>query len=454
MQAFYSYGPSRPLYSGAPDLNWAPSSRVTPAKVTVTAPAAPPVAPLPAAPRTAPSSVAAAVAAPARPVRSVREMLEASARQWRAKHPGRKAIQVAPGVVEIALSVRVGTPRAGRAAARVAAIPAPEPGPRTAQLPALAPIGTTVSLASPAPAAPAAITSRELLPIEALRPAAPAEAPVAVAEPAQAEPEAPEPQPEAAEPEVIAPQPEVLEATIAVPEPAPVEPEVEAALEAPAEVAEAPVEPAEAPPEPAPAAVVEAVVPEAPAMREVDWQILVLSGPAGSGKSSVAYQLGQYFPKAAHIKVEPLRDRAYSTLIGQVIVKLGTAPTGTGPLPSAWSGPTSEAREKAIELAREYVADGYVVIIDDVIESAAELQVYLAAVEDLVIRAVTLMPSVDEMERRDKMRPVDQRIGTRIADARAAMARQLGAQSAVLDTSDDTVESTAQRILDALAEPA
>jgi chloramphenicol 3-O-phosphotransferase len=361
-------------------------------------------------------------------------MLEASARRWRSKHPGRRAIQVAPGVVEIALSIRVGRSRSARANALLTGqLATPMPQPVTAHrpmTPPVMPIGTTVALgAPPAAPAPVGIKDRELLPVEALRPAAEAAA--------EAAPEVIEPVIEA--PVEVEPEPTVLESAI------PAEPP--AAFPAPAPDAEE----IEESPAPAPQAV-EMVVPSPVALREVDWQVLILSGPAGSGKSSVAYQLGQVLQKAAHIKVEPLRDRAYSTLLAQVIARSGTQHGDTGPLPSAWSGATTEGREKAVALAKEYLQDGYLVIIDDVIESVGELQVYQAGLEGIENRAVTLMPSEEEMERRDKMRPVDQRMGTRVSDARVQMAKLLSASSVVIDTSEDTVDATAQRILDALEE--
>ena len=156
-------------------------------------------------------------------------------------------------------------------------------------------------------------------------------------------------------------------------------------------------------------------------------------------------------PEIVHQRSSPELQQVgghQTTLLGRRRGQLGD----TGPLPSVWSGPTSEGREKAVTLAKEYLQDGYLVIIDDVIESVGELQVYQAGLDGIENRAVTLMPSEEEMERRDKMRPVDQRMGTRVSDARVQMAKLLSASSVVIDTSDETVDAIAQRILDALEE--
>ncbi|MNS23733.1 Chloramphenicol phosphotransferase-like protein [compost metagenome] len=174
-----------------------------------------------------------------------------------------------------------------------------------------------------------------------------------------------------------------------------------------------------------------------------DWQILILSGPAGSGKSSIAQQFCEVLPRAVHIKVEPLRDRAYSVLVAR---PFGESAQDSA-MPEVWSGPTEEARQQAADLGMAYSHTGHRVIIDDVIESPADLQIYQTSLADRQVRIVSLMPGLDELERRDKMLPVGQQQGTRLKEFHANMVRQLGAHSTVLDISQETAPETVQRIV-------
>jgi chloramphenicol 3-O-phosphotransferase len=277
------------------------------------------------------------------------------------------------------------------------------------------------------------------------------------------------PAPEAALPEpaedVESPtKPEAAEAveTVTADEPveaiatAPVEPQAEQPADEPvAEPAPATGGAVErrAPSVPNPALAAESVIPaaiEAAPVRPTielgemtDWQVLILSGPAGSGKSSIAQQFCEVLPRAVHIKVEPLRDRAYSVLVAR---PFGESAHDTA-MPEVWSGPTEEARQQAADLGMAYSHTGHRVIIDDVIESPADLQIYQTGLAERQVRIVSLMPGLDELERRDKMLPIGQQQGTRLKEFHANMVRQLGAHSTVLDISQETAPETVQRIV-------
>ena len=366
----------------------------------------------------------APVAAPPRqPALSVRDQLVKSASRFQARY----RLKFRASAVQRAATVPVAPPAPAPAPTRSApvrelAMPASitaRRAPRPTELPLMAPIGTSVSLATP----PDATDMPE-------PPSAHEPAPVA-AEPEAIEPPSPEP-------EVISPEP-TLEAPIAA-APAP---------EAPAP--EAPV--AEAAPE-APATELESVVPSAPEptpRRQVDWQVLLLAGPSGSGKSSIAQQLAMVLPKTALVKVEGLRGAGFSTVVAQTLPHDGVTPSGSGPLPAIWTGATPEARENAAAMVRDYCANGVLVIIEDSIETAADMSLYTEALAELKVEAATLLPSVEELERRDKMLPAAQQAGHRVAENRHNVIRQLKDLSVMLDTSDETVESTAERILELLS---
>ncbi|MFN3432467.1 MAG: phosphotransferase-like protein, partial [Candidatus Sericytochromatia bacterium] len=182
-----------------------------------------------------------------------------------------------------------------------------------------------------------------------------------------------------------------------------------------------------------------------------EWQVLILSGPAGSGKSSIAQQFCEILPRAVHIKVEPLRDRAFSVLVAR---PFGASAHDSTAMPEVWSGSTEEARQQAADLGMAYSHTGHHVIIDDVIETPADLQVYQTSLAERQVRIVSLMPGLDELERRDKMLPAGQQQGTRLKEFHANMVRQLGAHSAVLDISQETAPETVQRIVGLLQPPA
>lgn len=238
--------------------------------------------------------------------------------------------------------------------------------------------------------------------------------------------------------------------------PTPVEPEAELPADEPVAepdpVTSGAVE-RRAPSVPNPALAAESVIPAAAETAPVrpaielgemtDWQVLILSGPAGSGKSSIAQQFCEVLPRAVHIKVEPLRDRAYSVLVAR---PFGESAQDSA-MPEVWSGPTEEARQQAADLGMAYSHTGHRVIIDDVIESPNDLQIYQTSLAERQVRIVSLMPGLDELERRDKMLPVGQQQGTRLKEFHANMVRQLGAHSTVLDISQETAPETVQRIV-------
>ncbi|MFP5502166.1 MAG: phosphotransferase-like protein [Candidatus Sericytochromatia bacterium] len=409
-------GPSfQPTYSGAPTLDWVPSTRVHP----------------PPADRPVPPRLPAAAAAPPRqPALSVREQLVKSASRFQARY----RLKFRASAVQRAATVPVAPPAPTRPApVRELAMPASitaRRAPQATELPLMAPIGTSVSLAAP----PAATDMPE--PPSAHEPAPmPAEAEVIAAAPETA-PEVIEaaPEPPAPEPDLTSPEPEAMS-------PAP---------EAPIEAAPAP----EAPVAEAPATELASVVPSAPEpapRRQVDWQVLLLAGPSGSGKSSIAQQLAMVLPKTALVKVEGLRGAGFSTVVAQTLPHDGVTPSGSGPLPAIWTGATPEARENAAAMVRDYCANGVLVIVEDSIETIADMSLYTEALAELKVEAATLLPSVEELERRDKMLPAAQQAGHRVAENRANVIRQLKDVSVLLDTSDETVESTAERILELLS---
>jgi chloramphenicol 3-O-phosphotransferase len=156
-----------------------------------------------------------------------------------------------------------------------------------------------------------------------------------------------------------------------------------------------------------------------------NWQLLILSGPTGSGKASVGQKLSQAIPLASYLQV-------YRSKTSQLSLNGDTA------------------REQALVSIKEMLARGQKVVIDDAIESPQELALFTNALPGVEAIAVTLMPSLEEMERRDALKPIEQRSGTHLGEVYATMRKRLAEASTVLDTTGETVEDTVKRVLDLL----
>jgi len=124
--------------------------------------------------------------------------------------------------------------------------------------------------------------------------------------------------------------------------------------------------------------------------------IVLITGSAGSGKSTISHRVAENFPKSIHLQVDNLRE---------MMVK------GTVPPTIKWSEEEEQqvlqqfhwARSTAIYMAKLYASQGVEVVIDDVI-TPNFVEQYAALFEIPGVHRVLLYPNVSAVLERVKQR--------------------------------------------------
>jgi cytidylate kinase len=172
-------------------------------------------------------------------------------------------------------------------------------------------------------------------------------------------------------------------------------------------------------------------------------QIIVISGPPGAGKTSVAEAICERFDRMLLVEVEQLREW----------VRAGYREVWAGDRQAAEQG--EMAIRNACAIARETTAMRYAVVIVDVVHPS-EAALYRTLLAPLVpaspAHLVTLLPSLEVALQRDAPRG-----GNSIPDRVRAVHAELTAArdalpGAILDTSHDAnARVTADRVQDAVS---
>jgi chloramphenicol 3-O-phosphotransferase len=172
-------------------------------------------------------------------------------------------------------------------------------------------------------------------------------------------------------------------------------------------------------------------------------RVIVITGPAGAGKSTVAEAIGGLLDRAALIQLDALTD----------MVRTGA------PVPH-WEGGDRQASYRhyslavsnAAALSRNFTAAGYDALVEGVFEQPSELDDFLQQLEGAEIYFVTLLPQVEEVGRRDQARSWDQQMGVRSRELHGIFSFNGEIRGLRIDSTGLMPDETARLILEQLGD--
>lgn len=175
----------------------------------------------------------------------------------------------------------------------------------------------------------------------------------------------------------------------------------------------------------------------------VATKVIIVTGPPGAGKSTVAGKLCERLERAAHVDVDTLRH----------MVVAGHASPVTPEDPVELARQLGLAVRNAADLARNFVREGFHVVIDDVVFEQ-RLQEYADALAEVPadLYFVLLQPPLEELRRRDQGRPEERRLGPRAEELWRAFQEASALPGLRLDTAGQTPAETADAVMSRLRE--
>ncbi len=164
-------------------------------------------------------------------------------------------------------------------------------------------------------------------------------------------------------------------------------------------------------------------------------EVLILTGPPGAGKSSVAEALAERYDRVAHIDVDSLRH--FITPTGYV------APGRPG-----FERQQQLSARNAAALAANFLAERFAVIIDDVVITASELTAYVELLKPcaMPVHYVRLLPSLEVCLTRNKERASGRMRASRIAEVWHAFQASAGIGGSTIDSTALSVYETADKL--------
>lgn len=126
-------------------------------------------------------------------------------------------------------------------------------------------------------------------------------------------------------------------------------------------------------------------------------RLIILTGVPGSGKTSVAKALASMFPRSAHVEADALAES----------IRAGRVSPGGEPAAEAERQLNLQTRMTAA-VSNELFAEGFTVIVDDVVVTRGRLDDYLRALRGSPLHYVLLAPPRSVVLERDRMRPEKQ----------------------------------------------
>jgi chloramphenicol 3-O-phosphotransferase len=164
-------------------------------------------------------------------------------------------------------------------------------------------------------------------------------------------------------------------------------------------------------------------------------EVLILTGPHGAGKSSVAEALAERYDRVAHIPVDTLRH--FITPTGYVT-----------PGKPGFERQHALAVRNACALACNFLEERIAVIVDDVVITQADLDAYLSELKTagVPVHCVRLMAPLEVCQTRNRQRRDERQPATRVESVWEQFEAAGEATGTTIDTSALSAEATADRV--------